>query len=104
MAALGLRHHFEVLLCSDRLGCQKPDPSAFLAACAALDLPPAEVAYVGDRLDVDAVGARDAGLRGIWIDRADPAANPAAGIPSGIDRISTLEELAAVLLTDSTLN
>lgn len=93
MAALGLRHHFEVLLCSDRLGCQKPDPSAFLTACAALDLPPAEVAYVGDRLDVDAVGARDAGLRGIWIDRA----NSAMELPSGVHRISTLRELAAVL-------
>ncbi|MFI0356896.1 HAD family hydrolase [Actinomadura sp. 9N407] len=93
MAALGLRHHFEVLLCSDGLGCAKPQPSAFLAACAALDLPPAEVAYVGDKLDVDAVGARNAGLHGIWLDRAGPA----APVPEGIHRISSLEELPAVL-------
>ncbi|REE98560.1 HAD family hydrolase [Thermomonospora umbrina] len=91
--ALGLRHHFEVLLCSDRLGCAKPDPRAFLAACEALNLPPADVAYVGDRLDVDAMGARDAGLLGIWLDRQgsdDP-------VPEGVHRISGLDELAALL-------
>ncbi|MEV3921935.1 HAD family hydrolase [Actinomadura coerulea] len=93
MAALGLRHHFEVLLCSDRLGCAKPDPEAFLAACAALESPPARVAYVGDKLDVDAVGARSAGLHAIWLDRAGTA-TPA---PTGIHRISTLTELSALL-------
>lgn len=93
LTALGLRHHFEVLLCSDRLGCAKPDPAAFLAACAALDLPPARVAYVGDKLDVDARGARDAGLYAVWLDRADTAGAP----PTGVDRISTLTELPAVL-------
>jgi putative hydrolase of the HAD superfamily len=98
MAALGLRHHFEVLLCSDRLGCAKPDRSAFLAACSALDLPPAEVAYVGDRLDVDAVGAYNAGLHGIWLDRAGSAGTGAATpVPAGVHRICSLDELFAVL-------
>ncbi|MEV0665065.1 HAD family hydrolase [Actinomadura luteofluorescens] len=93
LTALGLRHHFEVLLCSDRLGCAKPSPSAFLAACAALGLPPAEVAYVGDRLDVDAEGARNAGLHAIWLDRAETA----TPTPTGIHRISTLTGLSALL-------
>lgn len=95
LMALGLRHHFEVLLCSDRLGCAKPDPSAFLAACSALDLPPAQVAYVGDRLDLDALGARDAGLHGIWLDRSGSA----APLPDGVHRISSLTELPALLET-----
>ncbi|MEV4003630.1 HAD family hydrolase [Actinomadura sp. NPDC049753] len=93
LTALGLRHHFEVLLCSDRLGCAKPSPSAFLAACAALDLPPAKVAYVGDKLDVDAEGARNAGLHAIWLDRAETA----LPTPSGIHRIATLHELTTAL-------
>ncbi|MEW2360154.1 HAD family hydrolase [Spirillospora sp. NPDC029432] len=93
MAALGLRHHFEVLLCSDALGCAKPDPSAFRAACAALDLPPAAVAYVGDNLDLDAVAARDAGLTGIWLDRARTPARE----PHGVHRIATLTDLPALL-------
>ncbi|WP_205718391.1 HAD family hydrolase [Actinomadura sp. WMMA1423] len=93
MAALGLRHHFEVLLCSDRLGCAKPSPQAFLAACDALNLPPAHVAYVGDRLDVDAEGARNAGLHAIWLDRAKTP----TPTPAGIHRISTLQALPATL-------
>lgn len=39
LTVLGLRHHFEVLLCSDRLPHVKPDPSAFLAGCSALGGP-----------------------------------------------------------------
>ncbi|MFB4319218.1 HAD family hydrolase [Actinomadura sp. 21ATH] len=95
MAVLGLRHHFEVLLCSDTLGCAKPDPSAFRAACAALDLPPAAVAYVGDRPDLDAAAARDAGLTGIWIDRA----RTPSPVPHGVHRITTLTGLPALLAT-----
>ncbi|GAA2401656.1 HAD family hydrolase [Actinomadura vinacea] len=93
MRALGLRHHFEVLLCSDGLGCAKPDRSAFLAACAALGLPPSQVAYVGDQLDMDAVGARDVGLLGVWLDRAGSA----APVPGGVRRITALGELPALL-------
>ncbi|GAA2276669.1 HAD family hydrolase [Actinomadura luteofluorescens] len=93
LTALGLRHHFEVLLCSDRLGCAKPDPQAFLAACAALESPPARVAYVGDKLDVDAEGARNAGLHAVWLDRAGTA----APTPAGIHRISALTGLSALL-------
>lgn len=93
MAALGLRHHFEVLLCSDRLGWAKPNPQAFRAACTALDLPPAQVAYIGDKLDVDAVGAHNAGLHAIWLDRARTE-TPA---PTCIHRISTLTDLSALL-------
>ncbi|XVQ09481.1 HAD family hydrolase [Spirillospora sp. CA-255316] len=93
MSALGLRHHFEVLLCSDLLGCAKPDRSAFLAACEALGLPPSKVAYVGDRLDVDAVGAHRAGLTGIWLDRAGTT----VPVPEGVHRITELGELPALL-------
>ncbi|WP_329521553.1 HAD family hydrolase [Spirillospora sp. NBC_01491] len=93
MAVLGLRHHFEVLLCSDTLRCAKPDPAAFLAGCAALGLPPAAVAYVGDRLDVDAVGAHEAGLVGIWLDRGRTAVR----VPDGVHRIPDLGELPRLL-------
>ncbi|MFC5721191.1 HAD family hydrolase [Streptomyces gamaensis] len=115
LRALGLEGRFEHVLCADRLGCAKPDPAAFAAACAALGLPPGEVAYVGDNLDVDAVGAVRAGLRGIWLDRpgavpwggpngrgTDGAAAadgaPAQTVPDGVRRIRGLDELPALLL------
>ena len=53
----------------DTLGIGKPDPAVFLEACRLLGTEPARTAYVGDELDVDAVPARQAGLRGVWVDR-----------------------------------
>ncbi|GAA5048698.1 putative hydrolase of the HAD superfamily [Thermocatellispora tengchongensis] len=70
LRAVGLLGHFgDALVCSGEHGVAKPDPSIFLAGCAALGLEAYEVAYVGDRYDVDALGARDAGLRAYWLVR-----------------------------------
>ncbi|MCK7627321.1 HAD family hydrolase [Streptomyces sp. RS10V-4] len=90
LTALGIREHFEAVLCADGLGHAKPAPEAFRAACAALALAPAEVVYVGDRLDVDALGARDAGLAAVWLDRAGTGGER---LPPGVRRIRELTEL-----------
>jgi putative hydrolase of the HAD superfamily len=92
LGRLGIRDRLEVLLCADELGHAKPAPEAFHAGCAALGLPPEEVAYVGDRYDIDAQAADEAGLHGVWIDRTD------AGAGSGYARrITGLAELPALL-------
>ncbi|MFJ9418381.1 HAD family hydrolase [Streptomyces sp. NPDC101227] len=91
--ALGIRTYFEAVLCADELGHAKPAPEAFAGACAALGLPPGEVAYVGDRLDIDAQGARDAGLTAVWLDRTDTGEEP----PPGVWRIASLAELPELL-------
>jgi len=41
----------------------KPYPQGFARACEIWGLPPAEVLYVGDRPEVDAAGAKAAGMR-----------------------------------------
>ncbi|MFI6151080.1 HAD family hydrolase [Kitasatospora sp. NPDC051170] len=79
----GLLQHFpgdQVLICSDEFGQPKPAPAIFHAGCAALGLNPSEVAYVGDRHDVDALGARDAGLTAFWLDRPGTGGTPARGV------------------------
>jgi putative hydrolase of the HAD superfamily len=91
LTRLGIRDRFEVFLCSHELGCAKPDPAAFLAACEALALPPHEVAYVGDRLDLDAEAAVAAGLAGVWLDRNGGPHDAFA------PRVTSLTELPAVL-------
>ncbi|MFG2136222.1 HAD family hydrolase [Streptomyces sp. NPDC048650] len=93
LTVLGIRAHFEAVLCADELGYAKPDPEAFRAACTALGLPPHEVVYIGDRLDIDALGARDAGLTAFWLDRADTGEEP----PPGVRRIRGLAELPELL-------
>lgn len=89
---LGLGDRFACLVCADEAGAAKPDPAIFLRGCAALGLPPADVAYVGDLLDVDARGAVAAGLHGIWLDRTG------AGPPPGdVVHLTTLADLPAAL-------
>ncbi|MGV7210881.1 HAD family hydrolase [Oxalobacteraceae bacterium A2-2] len=75
LEVIGLGHHFEVNLSSARHGKAKPDPSIFLAACAALGVAPADAVYVGDDLQLDVVGAQGAGLRAVWINRAGSQAH-----------------------------
>ncbi|WP_055598478.1 HAD family hydrolase [Streptomyces aureus] len=91
LRVLGVRDRFEAVLCAAELGVAKPAPEAFHAACTALDLRPSEVAYVGDQPDIDARGAVEAGLRGIWLDRAGTGGRPE------LKRITSLRELPALL-------
>lgn len=97
LRVLGVRDRFEALLCAAELGVSKPAAEAFHAVCDALGLAPAEVAYVGDQPEIDARGARDAGLLGIWLDRNGSAQEG----PSGIHRIAGLDELPALLRADT---
>lgn len=53
----------------DTIGVGKPDPRVFALACERLGTDPARTVYVGDELDIDAFGAADAGLQGVWLDR-----------------------------------
>ncbi|WP_411101713.1 HAD family hydrolase [Streptomyces sp. cmx-4-9] len=94
---LGLRERFEVLVCAAELGVSKPDAAAFLAACEALGLPPGQVAYVGDQPEIDARGARDAGLVAVWLDRDGTRG---AG-PEGVHRITGLAGLPELLAGDT---
>ena len=81
LEAIGLAHHFSVSIAAHQLGRAKPDPTVFHAACDALDLPPQQVAYVGDDLRLDVEGAQNAGLLGIWLKRDD------APVPAGCAHI-----------------
>jgi putative hydrolase of the HAD superfamily len=92
LEAIGLLGYFtEPLVCSQEHGAAKPAPSIFLAGCEALGLAPADVVYVGDDYEKDAVGARDAGLQAVWLDRS--ASGGAATVDAGIRVIASLTEL-----------
>ncbi|EFG64577.1 HAD family hydrolase [Streptomyces sp. SPB074] len=95
LTALGLGDRFESLLCAAELGVSKPEPGAFRAAARALGLAPAEIAYVGDEPWIDARGAVDAGLVGVWLDRAGRHARE--DVPEGVHRIGGLRELPGLL-------
>lgn len=64
LAALGLAGRFDPILSAvdSAIDAFKPSPRGYLAAAAAWNLPPEDILYVGDRADVDAAGARAAGM------------------------------------------
>ncbi|MFI9357109.1 HAD family hydrolase [Streptomyces lydicus] len=97
LAALGIRARFEAVLCADELGHAKPAAEAFASACATLGLAAEEVVYVGDRLDIDALGARDAGLSAVWLDRTGAGGQAGGELPPGVRRIASLAELPELL-------
>lgn len=70
LAAVGIGHHFEIVVDSHLVGIEKPDPAIFQEALRQLALTPGEALYVGDIYQVDAVGARAAGLEVILVDPA----------------------------------
>jgi len=60
----------EVLAMSEQLGVAKPAPAFFARALELMGAPdPADVAYVGDRVDNDLLPALAAGMRAVWIRR-----------------------------------
>jgi len=68
LANLGFAEHLEFVVDSHEEGVEKPDPEIFHRALGRLGVPPERAAYIGDIYSIDAVGAREAGLRPILID------------------------------------
>ena len=93
LEAVGILDRFEVVVISEDVGVAKPDPQIFKAACQAAGAPPSACLHVGDRLDLDAIGACDAGLRGVWIDRDGEGQGP-----PNVTAITRLTQLPALVL------
>ena len=55
--ALGITDRFACIVISGELGHRKPSPEIFLEACAGLGAAPRKAVYVGDRYEIDALGA-----------------------------------------------
>ncbi|HEY4092054.1 MAG TPA: HAD family hydrolase [Luteibacter sp.] len=69
LEVIGLHHLFHTRINAMGAGVAKPDPKIFLAAAEALGLAPAEILHVGDDPLLDVVGAHEAGLRTVWLNR-----------------------------------
>lgn len=84
----------DVLAMSESMGAAKPDPAFFEQALELMGSPnPAEVAFVGDRIDNDVRPAAEAGMRAIWIRRGPwGVIQRPAGVAPALT-IDSLEEL-----------
>lgn len=64
-----IRPYFDLVLSSAACGIRKPNPRIFEIALERLGLQPGQAVMVGDTLGADILGARNAGVYGIWITR-----------------------------------
>ncbi|MBK8070879.1 MAG: HAD-IA family hydrolase [Ramlibacter sp.] len=91
---VGLGAYFQAAITAREFGVGKPDPRIFHAAAGAVDLMPGNVLHVGDDATLDALGALNAGMQAVWVNRADHL------WPHEVDEplcVSTLTELCALL-------
>ncbi|MDA8714650.1 YjjG family noncanonical pyrimidine nucleotidase [Flavobacteriales bacterium] len=89
--ASGLKSYFDVVVCSEEVGEKKPHPSVFKYALEKAGANGSESVMIGDNLEVDALGAQNAGLTGIWFNPKQKS------IPHSVVEIIELEELFHIL-------
>jgi putative hydrolase of the HAD superfamily len=88
---VGLADAFEVIVISSECACAKPDAAIFRHACERFGVSPANTLFIGDHYAIDAIGARNAGLTGVWLDRSSVAT--AAHTPSILASLGDLPGL-----------
>lgn len=88
---------FEALAFSDEVGYVKPDPRLFMAALEELGVEPGKAVHVGDSVKSDVLGARNAGMKTVWLKTRDQklVAEPDRVITRLTQLPETLETLSA---------
>jgi putative hydrolase of the HAD superfamily len=94
---MGILSRFTSIVISGDLGLSKPHPDIFASSLQDLGVVAEEAVYVGDSLESDALGARDAGMKALWLARkgypGDPATLPVRVITSLLQVKEVLNEL-----------
>lgn len=83
---------FDVVVILDESGPRKPSLRAFELAAQRGKVHAVECLYIGDQIENDAVAARAAGWRGVWLDRSGMLI-----APNGIERITSLLDVPFLL-------
>lgn len=90
---IGLHLHFAHRISARDVGAAKPDARIFLAAAEKLGIAPENILHVGDDPELDVAGARNAGMRTAWINRAGHPWPRALGAAPDLD----LRDLAGLV-------
>ncbi|UOQ65327.1 HAD family hydrolase [Hymenobacter volaticus] len=93
LVQLGMAHLVDALITSEDVGVTKPNPRIYQVALECLHCSPAEAVMVGDNWLADVVGALEAGIRPVWLNRFG-----GTRALTHVDEITSLEPLAEVLL------
>ncbi len=88
----GLDKYFDVIVTRDDVGAIKPEPKIFLYALESVGVGPKDSAMVGDSLSQDVYGAKNVGMKAVWINR-----NGDKGYNMADYEIRTLHELRKIV-------
>jgi putative hydrolase of the HAD superfamily len=86
---LGLREFFDAVIISCYAGETKPSKVIYQKAVKRLRVPPEAILHVGDSLEADVEGARNAGLQSLWLRRGKSTV--------GRDELSSLRQVEGLL-------
>jgi len=84
----GLSQCVDTVTTSEEASVEKPDPAIFRKALDKSGLEPKRCVYVGDVPEIDILGARNAGITPVWLDR-----NRLARRIGDIQKVETLAEV-----------
>jgi putative hydrolase of the HAD superfamily len=93
LTVTGLESYFTTVIVSEEVGIGKPDPAPFQAALGELQLTAADVVMVGNDVDRDIAGARNAHIRPIHVNRIGP--HPPSATTDVIADLTQLQDLLA---------
>ncbi|MBW3111521.1 HAD-IA family hydrolase [Bacillus sp. MCCB 382] len=89
-----LQEYFNVIVISEEVALEKPDPRIFEYTLNKLQVQPEDALFVGDNLEKDVKGPQGAGLKGIWFN-PNGVENDSDIKPD--DEIQSLDELVHYL-------
>jgi len=69
IAGCGLADQFQAAVVSGEIDCGKPEPGIFRHICRQLGVEPAACVMVGDNPGRDVLGAHNAGMQSVWVQR-----------------------------------
>lgn len=89
---LGLGPYLSTLIISREVDCAKPAKAIFELAAKRARVPLVNCFYIGDRLQTDAQGSQQAGMKGIWLDRKQTGQEWGGPVIHGLDELPSLLE------------
>lgn len=91
----GVTDFFQAVVVSADVGWRKPKPAIFEAALSGMGIGPREALFVGDRADIDVLGAKAVGMAAAWVNPNGEPIPP--GIPAPDYELTSLGELRRIL-------
>lgn len=89
---MGIREYFEAIITAGDAGVAKPDIRIFEIACEKAGVLPEECFYIRDDYKTDIHPCREAGIRGIWLNRNDEQTDN-----KSVNMIKSLNELKYII-------